>query len=417
VSDPAVTLDVMQALMASQATALNVSTVVRHAQLYLSSNLSRIPRLERVRIGAILAQSSPYGSQTVRSSYIDTVFRARLDPGTLADMAAAFASLGSFRTSTTLLAALDADALVSATGAHWEASGLVQNQSAVGITARVLNVLLELKPGDALVPAAARWLMLARQDGAWDCGPDTALAIQALTAYAHAAREDKASYRYSVAVNGRQTIAGAFRRGSGPHGVTTTIPIGALPVGGPSTLVISRQSSSGTMGRGPFYYVARLRYFVRANGIRPLSQGIVVTRAYQSLGGSPVTKIAAGAMVRVRLTVRTAQTLEHLRLDDPLPAGFEAVNQSLNTSQQNISGSTFVGIGTNSDLTPYLAHMDLRDDRISLFVPELPPGTYFYSYLAQATIAGTYSVGPTHAAEAFFPEVFGRSRGQIVTVS
>ena len=60
---------------------------------------------------------------------------------------------------------------------------------------------------------------------------------------------------------------------------------------------------------------------------------------------------------------------------------------------------------------PFLDHTDLHDNRVSLYAHTLPPGTYHYSYLAQATVAGSYEVAPSHASESFFPEVFGRSAG------
>jgi len=70
-----------------------------------------------------------------------------------------------------------------------------------------------------------------------------------------------------------------------------------------------------------------------------------------------------------------------------------------------------------SELSPYLVHTGLRDDRVSLFADSLPPGLYRYTYLAQATVSGRYAVAPLHAAEAFFPELFGRSAGQTVRVT
>jgi uncharacterized protein YfaS (alpha-2-macroglobulin family) len=39
-----------------------------------------------------------------------------------------------------------------------------------------------------------------------------------------------------------------------------------------------------------------------------------------------------------------------------------------------------------------------------------------YTYLAQATISGSYGVPPVHAEESFFPEIFGRGAGQELVV-
>ncbi len=96
------------------------------------------------------------------------------------------------------------------------------------------------------------------------------------------------------------------------------------------------------------------------------------------------------------------------------------VNGSLNTSQQGLFKPPVWWWRPSSgpqDLTPYLVHTDLHDDRVSLYSYFLPPGTYHYSYLVQATVPGQYGVPPTHAAETFFPEVFGRSAGQNFVVT
>jgi len=39
-----------------------------------------------------------------------------------------------------------------------------------------------------------------------------------------------------------------------------------------------------------------------------------------------------------------------------------------------------------------------------------------YTYLIRASLAGEYRVIPTHAYEMYFPEVFGRSDGEVFTI-
>jgi uncharacterized protein YfaS (alpha-2-macroglobulin family) len=115
--------------------------------------------------------------------------------------------------------------------------------------------------------------------------------------------------------------------------------------------------------------------------------------------------------------VSTGQTLTYLKVDDPLPSGLETINQELNTSQQGLFKAPQLQLfAGSSDLASYLDRTDFRDDRVSLYASYLGPGTYTFSYLAQATISGHYAVAPTHASEAFFPEVFGRGAGQALTV-
>ena len=58
----------------------------------------------------------------------------------------------------------------------------------------------------------------------------------------------------------------------------------------------------------------------------------------------------------------------------------------------------------------------LLDERALLLTERLEPGTYTYTYLLRAGVAGQYHVIPAEAREIFFPEVFGRSAGGLFTI-
>jgi alpha-2-macroglobulin len=102
-------------------------------------------------------------------------------------------------------------------------------------------------------------------------------------------------------------------------------------------------------------------------------------------------------------------------VEDPLPAGMEAVDTSLKTTSQ---------IGQNPALNRtdkysyfdgwgwwWFTHSELRDEKVALFATNLPAGTYEYTYQIRAGVDGTFNVLPAHAEEMYFPEVFGRSDG------
>jgi len=128
--------------------------------------------------------------------------------------------------------------------------------------------------------------------------------------------------------------------------------------------------------------------------------------------GQSAWPVAAGSAVKVHVTLKSASTLVYLDVEDPLPSGLEPIDESLETSQQGIGRRPYYwGDYTTDDLAPYLSHTDLRDNRVSLYASYLPPGSYEYTYLAAATVPGTFGAAPTHASETFFPEVFGRSGG------
>jgi uncharacterized protein YfaS (alpha-2-macroglobulin family) len=53
---------------------------------------------------------------------------------------------------------------------------------------------------------------------------------------------------------------------------------------------------------------------------------------------------------------------------------------------------------------------------VVLFADYLNRGTYEYSYTMRATLPGDYKVIPTVASEFYFPEVFGRSDGRLLSI-
>jgi uncharacterized protein YfaS (alpha-2-macroglobulin family) len=59
----------------------------------------------------------------------------------------------------------------------------------------------------------------------------------------------------------------------------------------------------------------------------------------------------------------------------------------------------------------------LRDDRVVLFADYLSKGSYEYSYTMRVTSAGAFNVIPAFANQQYFPEVFGRSDGRLLTIS
>jgi uncharacterized protein YfaS (alpha-2-macroglobulin family) len=369
----------------------------------------------------VLAQTGQAPRTMIEQLYHNSIQRSHLDVAALSDLGLALSLAHDPAAGRTVLSTLDSRAVISATGAHWESSAWTYPSGPpVATTTEALNTLVALSPGNPFVPAAVRWLMLARQGPAWDCPHDSAQAIAALASFAHAAREGQAAYQYRVAVDGTVKLAGAYN-GENQRAVhNLSVPVAHLHRGTPSALVVARQPQAGTFGPGPLYYVARLRYYLPAAAIPPRSAGISVSRRYLNLQGKPITGASAGSAVKVELTVHTDVTLLYLALNDPIPAGIEPIDSSLNTSQQGLfSAPQYIYrpfSRTSGDLTPFVTQSDLRDDQVDLHSYYLPPGTYTYTYLAQATVAGRYDVAPTHVSETFFPEVFGRSAGQSFVV-
>jgi hypothetical protein len=127
-------------------------------------------------------------------------------------------------------------------------------------------------------------------------------------------------------------------------------------------------------------------------------------------------KVKAGDLVRVSLRIIVPQQMHFVALDDPLPAGLEAVNFRLMTATRSQSRHRRYGYrsrhGARRPSSPWYTpfyHQELRDDRVQLFADSVAPGIYTYVYLARATTVGSFVAPPTHVEQMYEPEVFGRT--------
>jgi uncharacterized protein YfaS (alpha-2-macroglobulin family) len=180
------------------------------------------------------------------------------------------------------------------------------------------------------------------------------------------------------------------------------------------------------------YYQLSVREVTGRATYRPLDRGISVERWYETVDTRrPVTSVAAGQVVRVRLRITVPEDRGMVVLDDPLPAGLEAVDLSLRTvspfagemlilaeaEQEERPGAWYWGYGSwDSGMWSAFDHTEIRDDRVVYFARRLWRGRYNATYLARATTSGRFVSAPAQAEEMYNPGVHGRSGGGVFTV-
>jgi hypothetical protein len=171
-------------------------------------------------------------------------------------------------------------------------------------------------------------------------------------------------------------------------------------------------------GNGNLYYTAYLTANLAAASLPPLDQGVGLSRQYFALDNSkkPITQIQRGQLVKVRLTVVVPDDLHYIVINDPLPAGLEAIDASIATDTAVPAKYTMQDYDQRGYGWWYFTHTELRDEKVVLSADYLPAGTYVYTYLARASTAGTFSVIPPTASEFYFPDVGGRGVGSIFIV-
>jgi uncharacterized protein YfaS (alpha-2-macroglobulin family) len=177
------------------------------------------------------------------------------------------------------------------------------------------------------------------------------------------------------------------------------------------------------------YFAATVSEMSAVRVVTPDRRGITVERWIERFSdGAPITDVAEGEIIRVRLRVRAEFRRDFIALEDWLPAGLEVIDPSLRTS------STMAALRDDaSDNAAYNSqheaddesgesteswywsgpweYRELRDDKVRWFARQLTAGTHTVSYLARATSAGKFARPPAHAEEMYNPGVNGRSDG------
>jgi uncharacterized protein YfaS (alpha-2-macroglobulin family) len=104
-------------------------------------------------------------------------------------------------------------------------------------------------------------------------------------------------------------------------------------------------------------------------------------------------------------------------INDPLPAGLEVIDRSLDTSVEiprSYDRQDFLDRGWG---WWYFDYMDFFDDKVVISANYLPAGTYVITYLTRASTPGEYKVIPVTGEQFYFPDVSGRSAGSTFTVT
>ncbi len=318
-----------------------------------------------------------------------------------------------------LVTALVSQADLSATGAHWE-EGFTDWwnwNTDTRTTAITLGALIELDPGNPLLAQAVRWLMVSRQADHWETTQETAWALMALTDWMVTTGELEPDYAISIGLNGESLLEAQATPETVREAYALRVAVSELLAEEANLLTLTHGDGPGVM-----YYTAHLRAFLPVPEVEPLNRGIILDRRYSLVDDpdrTPVDGAAVGQNVRVTLTIIAPTNLHYVVIEDPIPAGTDAVNPNLETQQQ-------IGTQPEVDRTDplsrgwgwwYFSHTEFRDEKVVIYAEYLPRGTYEYSYVIRPGLAGEYNVIPTTGYEFYFPEVYGRGAGTLFTIT
>jgi uncharacterized protein YfaS (alpha-2-macroglobulin family) len=279
-------------------------------------------------------------------------------------------------------------------------------------TAIATDAFLDLRPSEPMLPKLVKALLGERHGGRWNTTQDNLYALVALVNYV----KHRAPAQVSVAatLGGTPVVSGdlsgkklRIRRASVP-----------LDVAHPPAAPLAVAATGGEV-----FYSALLRFRRDLASQQPYEHEITVRREYLDPATDapvdPAAGVKAGTVVRVRLTVSSTEWRKHVAIDDPLPAGLEAVNTRFATSaaagkrnQESESETEGEGEGCEEcDDEAYwtIASRELRDDRVTVFIDGLPPGPASFDYLARATTPGAFALPGASVQEMYRPEINART--------
>jgi len=315
----------------------------------------------------------------------------------------------------TLLADLISASVQSAAGAHWEETtkDYWNWNSDTRTTAIVLNAFVQIDPTNPITANAVRWLMAHRDNGHWYSTQETTWSLIALTNWLVASKEYETDYKYAIGLNGELLEEGLSNKDNLTDTLNLQVELKDLLKEQVNSLVITRGSGTGNL-----YYSAYLSTSLPVESIQPLDQGLSLSREYFTLDDSEtaITEIQRGELVKVRLTVVVPAAVHYIVVNDPLPAGLEALDASLATDTAVPSSYTAQDYKDRGWGWWYFSHIELRDEKIVLSADYLPAGTYVYTYLTRASTTGIFKVIPPTASEFYFPDVGGRGAGSVFIV-
>lgn len=293
----------------------------------------------------------------------------------------------------------------------------------------ILDALIGDQPQSDLIPKLVRGLLSNRTRGRWTNTQENSLILLALDRYFGTYERTTPDFVARVWLGngyaGEQTY-----KGRSTDRQQLELPMSQLierTATAPANLTIGKE------GAGRLYYRIGTRYAPSNLKLDAADYGFRVERAYEAIDDPADVRrdadglwhIKAGARIRVHLRMSNPARRYHVALVDPLPAGLEALNAALATTEQLPDGSTENGVFVKSrGISDYYSfwrgtwyeHQNLRDERVEAFTTLLWEGEHEYTYFARATTPGTFIVPPAKAEEMYAPETFGRGASDRVRV-
>ena len=345
-------------------------------------------------------------------------------------------------------------------------------------TALMLKAFAQDKRTSPILDKVLRWILVSRaKDGAWGSTNNTITVIDALTDFMLWKKENLSSFNLSVSFDKNSIGEFTFNNKTILQSFEKFIPLSDIGLGKIRTLFFSKTSQN--MESNNYYYDMLLKYYLPIDKISPRDEGFSIDREFYQVDDKsnvhPVFEAKQGDILRGHLTIIVPENRNFVAIEDFIPAGMEIVNLKLSTEDQSLNNQNtnnnyyndrgsydrdsdgdynegaalprkpglasvrsffenlFYGVipsfGGRQELDDDFygknvkAMLPLRpdsdeshNDRLFLFKQRLEPGVYEYNYFVRALVPGLFHHLPAVVSEMYFPENFGRTRGEFFSI-
>jgi uncharacterized protein YfaS (alpha-2-macroglobulin family) len=320
--------------------------------------------------------------QTSVMAYLKNYAIDRLTSYSRAQLAAAYFYAGDRNTAVNLLP----ESFAIYTGSR-ETGG--NFNSPVRADAIILGVLADVDPTNPAVPKLAARLAGEAETGYWGTTQENAFALLAMGKIL--ARQKNGTYSGEL-------MAGNIKLASFTNAKTLRVHDQRLGKG---------QITAKITGDGACYYYLQSSGVSDKSSVAEYDRGVEVRRQFYNRYGSRVdlSQVKQGDLLIAAITISSNEDrLDNLAVVDLLPAGFEIENPRM--------GKDASFSWTEDAVTP--DYMDIRDDRIILFMSLHESKEYYFYYAVRAVTCGQFILPSIKAECMYEPEISSfSSSGQL----
>lgn len=281
----------------------------------------------------------------------------------------------------------------------------------VEASARALEAIARIRPDDPGIAGIIQYLLVARRSDSWTSTRDAAQVLSGLSLFMakEFARSGGAPTRLTVK-HGNRTI-GQWTVQAGPNSLqplVLEIPWSECPTGANIIEILREGPATPSYG-----FATSQTPFEKEIGMLANNSGLTVDRTYHTLAAepmedgtrrlmpskNPVASFESGKPVRCRITLDAKRRFQFVLVEVPTPSNMRVV--------ENVEPEYW---------SWWYSSIQVLDDRVALFVRDLPPGQHVIEINLRAEAPGRAVALPALAYEMYQPERRGSSAATTLEV-